>query len=159
MGYSGAMGKPSANATEAGPRAAQNAAAGKAEQADDLLFNVLASRCPSRIVLEHVTGRWGTLVLVALREGPTRFNELRRRVDGVSEKMLAQSLHALERDGFLERKVHSAIPPRVEYTLTPLGRQATDRLQELVQLIEDMMPSVLAAQSCYDEAESTREPA
>lgn len=92
--------------------------------------------------MEHVTGRWGTLVLIALREGPTRFNELRRRVAGVSEKMLAQSLHALERDGFVERTVHSTIPPRVEHALTPLGRQTTDKLSDLVHLLENSMPRI-----------------
>jgi DNA-binding HxlR family transcriptional regulator len=118
---------------------------------DRLTFDVLAKRCPSRPVLEHVTGRWGTLVLIAVREGPTRFNELRRRVDGVSEKMLAQSLHALERDGFVERTVHSTIPPRVEYALTPLGTQTTDKLRELVEVLENAMPQILEAQSGYDD--------
>ena len=128
--------------------------AGNAEAAAaDLSFDVLASGCSSRPVLEHITGRWGTLVLLALRrEGPTRFNELRRRVDGVSEKMLAQSLHALERDGFVERTVHSTIPPRVEYTLTALGTQTADKLHELVDLLENSMPQVLASQSSYDDA-------
>ena len=70
-----------------------------------------------------MTGRWGTLIMLALRDGPVRFNELRRRVDGVSEKMLSQGLQALERDGFVVREVRSAMPPRVEYQLTPLGVQ------------------------------------
>ena len=122
-----------------------------ADDFDQLTFDVLAQHCTSRTVLEHVTGRWGTLVLIALREGPTRFNELRRRVAGVSEKMLAQSLHALERDGFVERTVHSTIPPRVEYTLTPLGRQTTDKLSDLVHLLENAMPRIIEAQSAYDE--------
>jgi DNA-binding HxlR family transcriptional regulator len=125
------------------------------ESADGLLeppFDVLGKKCPSRPVLEHVTGRWGSLVLIALREGPTRFNELRRRVDGVSEKMLAQSLHALERDGFIQRAVHSTIPPRVEYTLTPLGEQTTDKLWEFVQALEEAMPQVLRSQAEYDSA-------
>ena len=68
-------------------------------EVQDLPFNVFAKACPSRGTLEHVTGRWGTLTLGALHEGSLRFNELRRRVDGVSEKMLSQTLHALERDG------------------------------------------------------------
>jgi DNA-binding HxlR family transcriptional regulator len=118
---------------------------------DQLTYDVLAKQCLSRPVLEHVTGRWGTLVLIALSEGPTRFNELRRRVDGVSEKMLAQSLHALERDGFVERTVHSTIPPRVEYALTPLGGQTTDRLTDLVRLLEDAMPRIIEAQAAYDD--------
>jgi DNA-binding HxlR family transcriptional regulator len=121
------------------------------QRADDLAFDVLQKRCPSRPALEHITGRWGTLTLIALREGPTRFNELRRRVDGVSEKMLSQSLHALERDGFVERTVHSTIPPRVEYSLTPLGAETTEKLTELVLHLEARMPAIVAAQARYDE--------
>jgi DNA-binding HxlR family transcriptional regulator len=125
---------------------------GDAEASQEFAFDVLAQRCPSRPVLEHITGRWGTLVLIALRESPARFNELRRRVDGVSEKMLAQSLHALERDGFVAREVHSTIPPRVEYSLTALGTQTAAKLWALVELLEDAMPQVIEAQQSYDAA-------
>ena len=123
-----------------------------ADAGDDCAFDVLAPRCPSRPVLEHITGRWGTLILIALRESPARFNELRRRVGGVSEKMLAQSLHALERDGLVARAVHSTIPPRVEYSLTPLGAQTAEKLWELVLHLEDAMPQVLVAQQHYDKS-------
>jgi DNA-binding HxlR family transcriptional regulator len=119
---------------------------------DDFPCDVLAENCPSRAALEHIAGRWGSLVLVALRKGPTRFNELRRRVNGVSEKMLAQSLHALERDGIVVREVHSTIPPRVEYSLTPLGEQTADKLWELVAFLQDSMPQVLTARQAYDES-------
>ena len=117
----------------------------------DLAYDVLQKRCPSRPALEHVTGRWGTLILLGLRQGPTRFNELRRRVDGVSEKMLSQGLHALERDGFVAREVQSTMPPRVEYGLTPLGEEAAEKLHELVTFLEARMPDVEAAQQRYDE--------
>ena len=123
-----------------------------AEANHEFTFDVLAQRCPSRPVLEHITGRWGSLVLIALRESPARFNELRRRVDGVSEKMLAQSLHALERDGFVAREVHSTIPPRVEYSLTELGARTAAKLWELVVHLEDSMAQVIEAQQCYDAA-------
>lgn len=86
---------------------------------DDPAFDVFARSCPSRCTLEHVTGRWGSLTLGALHEGTFRFNELRRRIDGVSEKMLAQTLHALERDGLVHREAQSTNPPRVDYRLTP----------------------------------------
>ena len=122
------------------------------ERALDLAYDVLQARCPSRHALEHVTGRWGTLIMLALREGPVRFNELRRRVDGVSEKMLSQGLQALERDGFVAREVQSTMPPRVEYRLTPLGAQASDRLKDLVRFLEGRMVEVEAAQVRYDEA-------
>ena len=121
-----------------------------AEADQEFPFDVLAQRCPSRPVLEHITGRWGSLVLIALRETPARFNELRRRVDGVSEKMLAQSLHALERDGFVAREVHSTIPPRVEYSLTELGARTAGKLWELVEHLEDAMMQVIEAQQRYD---------
>src|SRR5690606_7659717 len=89
----------------------------------ELPFDVFAKACPSRGTLEHVTGRWGGLILGALYEGSLRFNELRRRVDGVSEKMLSQTLHALERDGLVHREAQPTNPPRVDYELTPLGRE------------------------------------
>jgi DNA-binding HxlR family transcriptional regulator len=117
----------------------------------DQAYDVLQRRCPSRHTLEHVTGRWGTLIMLALRDGPVRFNELRRRVDGVSEKMLSQGLQALERDGFVVREVQSTMPPRVEYQLTPLGRQTSDRLKDLVHFLEGQMQEVVAAQTRYDE--------
>ncbi len=122
------------------------------ERALDLVFDVLQARCPSRPVLEHVTGRWGTLIMMALLEGPVRFNELRRRVDGVSEKMLSQGLQALERDGSVVREVQSTMPPRVEYQLTPLGREIAERLKGLVHFLESRMPEIEALQARYDEA-------
>ncbi|EDR8351547.1 winged helix-turn-helix transcriptional regulator [Salmonella enterica] len=79
--------------------------------------NLFAEQCPSREVLKHVTSRWGVLILVALRDGTHRFSDLRRKMGGVSEKMLAQSLQALEQDGFLNRVSYPVVPPHVEYSL------------------------------------------
>ncbi|ALO96397.1 MULTISPECIES: winged helix-turn-helix transcriptional regulator [Streptomyces] len=118
---------------------------------DDLAYNVFAKACPSRGTLEHVTGRWGGLTLGALYEGPLRFNELRRRVDGVSEKMLSQTLHALERDGLVHREAQPTNPPRVDYELTPLGRQVAERLLALIHCVEGAMDDVLASRARYDE--------
>jgi DNA-binding HxlR family transcriptional regulator len=101
-------------------------------------------------VLEHVTGRWGSLVLAALRDGPVRFNDLRRRVDGVSQKVLAQTLQALERDGFVSRHQLTIFPLRVEYTLTPSGQDVTAKLLELIAQVEASMDSVLASRHRYD---------
>ncbi|MEV4948057.1 helix-turn-helix domain-containing protein [Streptomyces sp. NPDC053755] len=117
---------------------------------DDLVFDVFARACTSRETLEHVTGRWGSLTLGALYEGSFRFNELRRRVDGVSEKMLAQTLHALERDGLVHREAQPTNPPRVDYRLTPLGQEIAERLRGLIDLVEGRMPQVLAAREEYD---------
>ncbi|TDT30240.1 HxlR family transcriptional regulator [Streptomyces sp. BK208] len=119
-------------------------------QEQDLPFDVFSRACPSRGTLEHVTGRWGALTLGALYEASFRFNELRRRVDGVSEKMLAQTLHALERDGLVHREAQPTNPPRVDYDLTPLGREVAERLTALIQCLEGRMDEVLAARERYD---------
>ncbi|MFE7457090.1 winged helix-turn-helix transcriptional regulator [Streptomyces sp. NPDC012600] len=127
-----------------------------ASDADDLAFDVFSRQCPSRSTLEHVTGRWGSLTLGALYEEGLRFNALRRRVDGVSEKMLSQTLHALERDGLVLREAQPVSPPRVDYELTPLGREVAERLLGLIRLVEGRMDDVLAARSRYDETRGGR---
>jgi DNA-binding HxlR family transcriptional regulator len=112
--------------------------------------NVFDRDCPSRAVLEHATSRWGVLVLGALLGGTRRFTELRREVDGVSEKMLSATLRALERDGMVEREVLPVIPPHVNYRLTDLGRRTARQVRRLYELIEAELPQVLAAQDAYD---------
>ena len=124
-------------------------------EAQHLPYNVFAMACPSRGTLEHVTGRWGGLTLGALYEGSLRFNELRRRVDGVSEKMLSQTLHALERDGLVHREAQPTNPPRVDYDLTPLGRGVAERLLSLIHFVEGQMNDVLDARQRYDETRGT----
>ena len=109
--------------------------------------DLFAAACPSRIVLAHLTSRWGVLIVVALAERTHRFGELARKIDGVSEKMLAQSLRELEGDGFVSRRVHPEIPPKVEYSLTPLGREASERLAGLTDWIEKNLPRVMAARA------------
>lgn len=117
---------------------------------DNLEADVFARACASRPVLQNVASRWGVLALAALDDGPVRFNALRRRVDGVSEKMLAQTLQQLERDGFVVREVQTTIPPRVEYSLTPLGASVARQLVDLIALLEGSMDQVRAAQRTYD---------
>lgn len=111
---------------------------------------VMAADCPSRAVLGHITSRWGVLVLVMLLERTHRFSELRRAVGGVSEKMLAQTLDALAYDGLVLRVAHQVVPPHVEYSLTPLGRQAAERLEVLVDWIEDNFPLIKEAQNAAE---------
>ncbi|WP_433831936.1 winged helix-turn-helix transcriptional regulator [Actinoplanes sp. CA-015351] len=118
---------------------------------DDLIPSVFARDCASRGVLTDVTGRWGTLALAALHEGSFRFNALRRKVDGVSEKMLAQTLQSLERDGLVRREVQAAIPPRVEYSLTDLGQRVATQLVNLIELLEGEIKTMRAAQEAYDD--------
>jgi DNA-binding HxlR family transcriptional regulator len=117
-----------------------------------LVADVFARACTSRAVLENVSGKWGVLALAALSEGAYRFNALRRRVDGISEKMLAQTLQSLERDGLVRRDVQATIPPRVEYSLTPTGERIAAKLRELIEVVEDEMPQVREAQARYDGA-------
>ncbi|MFO1277124.1 MAG: helix-turn-helix domain-containing protein [Sphaerotilus natans] len=104
--------------------------------------DLFAEACPSREVLRHVTSRWGVLVLVALRRGTHRFSDLRRVIGGVSEKMLAQTLQALEADAIVLRVAHPVVPPHVEYSLTPLGREVAERVQDLADWIEGSMPVI-----------------
>ena len=106
--------------------------------------NLFAEQCPSREVLKHVTSRWGVLILVSLRDGTQRFSDLRRKIGGVSEKMLAQSLQALEQDGFLNRVSYPVVPPHGEYSLTPLGEQVSEKVAALADWIELNLPAVLA---------------
>ncbi|GKW36558.1 winged helix-turn-helix transcriptional regulator [Pectobacterium carotovorum] len=92
--------------------------------------------CPSRGVLKHVSSLWGVLCLISLREGTLRFGELRRKASGVSEKILAQTLKRLEEDGFVLRFSHPVVPPYVEYSLTPLGREVSEQVATLADWIE-----------------------
>ncbi|MGY1651792.1 winged helix-turn-helix transcriptional regulator [Geodermatophilus sp. SYSU D01119] len=107
-----------------------------------LVADVFARDCTSRSAFEDVTAKWASLTLLALHEGGYRFNALRRRVDGVSEKMLSQTLQALERDGMVSRDVVTTIPPRVEYALTPLGARVAERLRDLADVLEEAAPEV-----------------
>ena len=107
--------------------------------------NLFAEQCPSRDVLKHVTSRWGVLILVALRDGTHGFSDLRRKMGGVSEKMLAQTLQWLEQDGFVNRVSYPVVPPHVEYSLTPLGEQVSEKVAALADWIEMNLPQVMAS--------------
>ncbi|MFF0433018.1 winged helix-turn-helix transcriptional regulator [Streptomyces sp. NPDC004327] len=106
--------------------------------------------CPERRVLEHVTSRWGVLILIALSERSYRFSELRRAIGGVSEKMLTQTLQTLERDGFVHRAARPVIPPRVDYSLTALGAEAAGRVSELARWTASSIDAVEEARERYD---------
>lgn len=97
---------------------------------------VLSHDCPSRNVLHHVTSRWGVLVLVVLSGGTYRFSALRRKIGGISERMLAQTLKDLEGDGFVKRVSFPVVPPHVEYSLTPLGAEISEKVESMVNWIE-----------------------
>ncbi|MGX1476729.1 UNVERIFIED_CONTAM: DNA-binding HxlR family transcriptional regulator [Streptomyces canus] len=110
--------------------------------------------CPHRLVLEHVTSRWGVLVLIQLLDRPHRFSELRRAIGGfgrdVSEKMLTQTLQTLERDGLVHRDAKPVIPPRVDYSLTDLGREAAEQVRGLAEWTARRMAAVQEAREVYD---------
>lgn len=106
--------------------------------------DLMAEGCPSRQVLKHMTSRWGVLVMIALMPGTLRFSDLRRKVNGVSERMLAQTLQWLEGDGLVERKAFRIVPPHVEYSLTPLGQEAAGKVRELADWIELRFPQISA---------------
>lgn len=106
---------------------------------------VLAAECPSRSILNHVTSRWGVLVLFVLSDGTHRFSQLRRKIGGVSERMLAQTLQALEADGFVRRKALPVVPLHVEYSLTPLGQELAPKVIGLIDWIETNLHQIISA--------------
>lgn len=108
---------------------------------------LLVATCPSRQVLQHLTSRWGVLVLLVLETRMHRFSALRRAIGGVSERMLAQTLQSLEGDGLVDRTALDVVPPHVEYRLTPLGREAAEKVRGLADWIETSLPRILQAQT------------
>ncbi len=108
---------------------------------------VLPAQCPSRTVLDHVTSKWGVLVLIALSQQDRRWSELRRVVEGVSEKMLAQTLRTLEADGFVHRDAQLTIPPRVDYRLTDRGHELAARLLPLMDWIASNADEIVGEQA------------
>ena len=112
---------------------------------------LLVEACPSREVLKHLTSRWGVLVLLVLETRVHRFSELRRAIGGVSERMLAQTLQWLESDGLVDRTAFKVVPPHVEYRLTPLGREAAEKVRGLADWIETSLPRILQAQEARNQ--------
>ncbi|MCP9487581.1 MAG: helix-turn-helix transcriptional regulator [Gaiellaceae bacterium MAG52_C11] len=113
--------------------------------------NVLDQRCESRQALERVADKWTALVVYALLAGPRRHGELRRMIEGISQKMLTQTLRSMERDGLLERRVFDRIPPHVEYALTPLGTTLSEPLVAICQWAMEHLPEVQQARARHAE--------
>lgn len=115
-------------------------------------WDTYAADCPTRRVLDRIADKWAVLVLGLLADGPVRFNQLRRRIGGVSQKMLSQTLRSLERDGLVHRRAIATVPVTVEYSITPLGRTLSAAVDMLRIWAETHMNEVLEAQRRYDAA-------
>ncbi|CAM5403688.1 HxlR family transcriptional regulator [Streptomyces spiroverticillatus] len=127
--------------------------AGKPEVTDGktlAMSDAFTADCPARTVLNHVSSRWGVLILASLQEGPMRFYVLRNRIGGISEKMLSQNLRVFVRDGLIARDVEPTVPPQVTYTLTPLGRELAATLDGLVQWITHRIGDIVEARERHD---------
>ncbi|HEX6633032.1 MAG TPA: helix-turn-helix domain-containing protein [Usitatibacter sp.] len=119
-------------------------------------FDAFNAACPAREILASVANKWTVLVLAVLTEDTTRFNELRRRVQGVTQKVLTQTLRDLERLGLVSRRIYAEVPPRVEYSLTPLGRSLVKALDEIKAWTESHAPDVMQAQQRFDRLQAAK---
>ena len=113
-------------------------------------YDVYSENCPTRLVLDHIADKWAALILWRISDGAIRFNELRRKVEGISTKVLSQSLKELERDGLVIRRAFATVPVTVEYSITPLGNTLAEKLATVTQWAEQNIEAVLAAQALYD---------
>jgi len=114
-------------------------------------WDVYDAACPTRLVLNRIADKWTVLVVSSLSDGTKRFSQLQRGIGGVSQKMLTQTLRGLERDGLITRTIYPTVPPKVEYSLTPLGRTLVGMLDAIRGWSEAHIEEVLAAQNIYDE--------
>jgi DNA-binding HxlR family transcriptional regulator len=114
-------------------------------------WNVYDQYCPTHLALDRIADKWTVLIVGQLAIGVHRFSELRRDIDGISPKVLTQKLRELERDGVITRKIYASIPPKVEYSLTPLGQTLIDLLDAIRFWAESHIETVLVAQAAYDQ--------
>jgi DNA-binding HxlR family transcriptional regulator len=119
-------------------------------EAGDGADDILAEACRARDLLDRLAGKWALLVVYRLAAGPRRFTELRRELDGVSQRMLTVTLRHLERDGLVRRTVYPVVPPRVDYELTPLGTTLLETTRSLLAWIVAHRQEVVEAQAAYD---------
>jgi DNA-binding HxlR family transcriptional regulator len=119
-------------------------------RSEDGRFDVMAEACPTRQVIGRVGDKWSLLVLYSLSTGTKRFSKLRAEVEGISQKMLTQTLRTLERDGLVHRRSYATIPPRVEYSLTPLGLSLEDAIATVRRWAYAHMDEITAFRDSYD---------
>jgi DNA-binding HxlR family transcriptional regulator len=118
----------------------------------DPMFDVLTKTCPSRSSLAHIANKWTAMIVIVLgSRGRQRFGDIRTAVDGISGKVLTETLRILERDGLVERHVYAEMPPRVEYELTPLGHTLHEPLRALGTWAEKYIEEVLSARDKFDQ--------
>jgi DNA-binding HxlR family transcriptional regulator len=106
--------------------------------------------CPTRLVLDRIGDKWTVLAVLLLSSGPLRFTELRDGIGKVAPKVLTQTLRRLQRDGLVSREIFAEVPPRVVYTLTPMGESLIGPIQSVSDWAEEHMPAISAAQNSYD---------
>lgn len=118
-------------------------------------WNVYDQSCPTRRVLDRIADKWTVLIVGRLSRGTLRFGELRREVAGISQKVLTDTLRGLERDGIVDRRIYASVPPKVEYSLTELGRSLTSLVDSIRSWAEGNIERVLAAQAAHDQAKAS----
>ncbi len=115
-------------------------------------WNVFDSHCPTRQVLDLIADKWTVLIIRRLSDGTFRFAQLRRAVDGISQKVLTSTLRGLERDGIVTRRIYASVPPKVEYSLTGLGRSLCGLVEGICVWAEANIEQVQKARELYDSA-------
>jgi DNA-binding HxlR family transcriptional regulator len=118
-------------------------------------YDAFLAACPARQLLDRISDKWVTLIITALADGPQRYSDLSRRIAGVSQKMLTQTLRSLERDGLITRSVTPSVPVRVDYELTALGQTLLPLIASIKGWAESRMPQVAAARSEYDDVSAS----
>lgn len=113
-------------------------------------YDVYDQSCPTRLLLDHIADKWAALILWRISDGTIRFNELRRKVDGISTKVLSKSLKELERDGLISRTAFPTVPVTVEYSITPLGALLAEKISAITEWAQTNIETVLASQKLYD---------
>jgi DNA-binding HxlR family transcriptional regulator len=144
--------------TSKSPTHAEGTVAGGCCEWDDAYQWDVREDCEVRQILDRIADKWSLLVIALLDKRCMRFTELRREIDGVSQRMLTVTLRQLERDGLVRRTVHPVVPPRVDYELTPLGASLHETIQALVTWTETHQREIAAARSAYDAREAVITP-
>ena len=116
-------------------------------------WDVFNHLCPTRLVLDRIAGKWSVLIIRRLSEGTLRFSQLRRAISGISQKALTSTLRGLERDGIVSRRLYASVPPRVEYSLTELGRSLVKLVAGVCSWAEDHIEEVQAARQEFDSVD------